>query len=97
MITRQITRENLKNGVLVRHFKGGIYRIIGVAKLTETPEELVIYSPHNDSALLYARPIDMFLSKVDKNKYPYIRQKYRFEIITNQNKEVVHEITEQDL
>lgn len=81
METKQIRREDLKKNTLVRHFKGGYYRIVGIAKDTESEKDLVIYSPHNASELLYARPLDMFLSKVDRAKYPDARQEYRFELV----------------
>jgi hypothetical protein len=42
-----------------RHFKGGIYEAIGIARHSETEEELVVYkSPAGD---LWVRPKDMFL------------------------------------
>ena len=81
MATRQMKREDVKENTLVRHFKGGYYRIVGIAKDTESDKDLVIYSPHNASELMYARPLDMFLSKVDKTKYPDVRQEYRFELV----------------
>lgn len=65
-------------GAKFRHFKGRIYEIVCVAMHTETGEELVIYKHDN---FTYARPVDMFLSEVDKEKYPDMEQKYRFEVI----------------
>ena len=62
-----------------------LYRIIGTAEHTETKERLMIYQAlysNKDLGVdfgIYARPYDMFMSEVDRSKYPYIKQKYRFE------------------
>lgn len=68
-------------GKLVRHFKGNFYLILDVAEHTETGEELVIYKAMYGDYKIYARPMDMFVSKVDKIKYPNINQEYRFELV----------------
>lgn len=68
-------------GKLVRHFKGKCYLIIDVVEHTETGEELVIYKAMYGDYKSYARPIEMFISKVDKQKYPKADQEYRFELV----------------
>ena len=70
----------LSPGGLYRHFKGGIYRVTDIATHTETGEQLVIYM-NMDTRKVYARPYEMFASKVDKTKYPDVSQEYRFEKI----------------
>lgn len=89
-----MNEERLKAGDIVKHFKREtirqpedlyLYKILEVATHTESKEKLVIYQAlyENDEMGVhfgvYARPYDMFMSEVDKEKYPNIKQKYRFE------------------
>jgi hypothetical protein len=68
-------------GRLVKHFKNKLYLVLGTVEHTETGEELVVYKAMYGDYKKYARPIDMFLSKVDKVKYPNVEQEYRMEFI----------------
>ena len=73
----------IKSGDIVKHFKGNLYQIIDIAEHTETGEKLVVYRAmypdKNNEYKTYARPYEMFMSKVDTEKYPDAKQEYRME------------------
>lgn len=82
--------RDFQAGDLVRHFKRELvdpttleylYKIITFASHTETGEKLVVYQALYAPFKICARPYDMFVSEVDREKYPDIKQRYRFEAI----------------
>jgi len=72
-------RELKINGIY-KHFKGDFYLVEDVAIHSETMEKFVVYRALYGENELYIRAYDMFMSEVDRNKYPDVDQKYRFEL-----------------
>ena len=68
--------RDFKPGDTVQHFKGGFYKIVTIGTNTETEEKMVVYQSLKDQRV-WIRPYDMFISKVDREKYPNDYQPYR--------------------
>lgn len=69
--------RDFQPGDTVQHFKGGFYKIVAIGTNTETEEKMVVYRSLKDQRV-WIRPYDMFISKVDREKYPNADQSYRF-------------------
>ena len=72
--------KQVKVGEFYRHFKGKVVRVISVARHTETQELFVVYVCDNGTGV-WCRPLSMFVSDVDREKYPDVKQRKRFELI----------------
>ena len=74
--------REIKLNTIYRHFKGDKYLVMDVVIDSETRKKYVLYKALYEDLTSYIRPLDMFLSEVDHDKYPDIEQKYRFEEVT---------------
>ena len=74
-----MSERKIKKNRIYHHFKGNDYLVLDVA--SEDGSLYVIYRALYGDNKLYIRPLDMFLSLVDKDKYPNVKQKYRFKLV----------------
>ena len=72
--------QTIQIGRIYRHFKGDYYLVEAVARDSETNADMVIYRKLYGDGGLWVRPLSMFLSKVDRDKYPAVSQEYRFRL-----------------
>jgi len=83
----------LMPGTIVQHFKRAfedkdstkyLYEVVDTCTHSETLEKMVLYRQMYSPYGLFVRPYDMFMSEVDGEKYPYVKQRYRFEEIDSE-------------
>ena len=66
-------------GAVYKHSKGSLCKVVGVALHSETLEEMVVYQHIDGEKLIWVRPLEMFLEKVEINGVI----KERFEYVSN--------------
>lgn len=68
------------NGAIYQHYKGKMYRVIGVGKHSETLEDVVLYEALYDNPLgrLWSRPLGMWSEPVVVNGQEVPRFKFQF-------------------
>ena len=76
--------REVKVNTYYKHFKGDIVKVLYIAKDSKNLKKKVVYL-HNGE--IWVRDYDMFLSKVDKDKYPNVAQEYRFEEVKDEYRE----------
>lgn len=74
-------------GGLYRHFKGMLYYVIDIAIHSETNEPYVVYQQLYGERKTFVRPLTMFASEVDHEKYPNVEQKDRFQLVNGWDEE----------
>ena len=72
--------EDLKINGIYRHYKGNLYIVLDICYHSETLEKMVVYRALYGEGKVYLREINNFLSEVDHEKYPNVKQKYRLEL-----------------
>ncbi|MFR4336916.1 MAG: DUF1653 domain-containing protein [Lachnospira pectinoschiza] len=80
MTSVQNDRPLPQKGEKYKHFKIGKIVTIGISRHTETEEISVVYEYEGH---ISNRPLEMFMSEVDKKRYPNTEQKYRFERLSD--------------
>lgn len=98
-----MNERNFKYNDIIKHFKRELcnpeeleadkylYRFICETQHTETGEKTVVYQALYGDFAVYNRPVDMFYSEVDREKYPDVKQQYRLELV-----DIEQELTQMD-
>ncbi|SUY48012.1 Uncharacterized protein conserved in bacteria [Clostridium putrefaciens] len=62
-----VSKREIKNETFYKHFKGNYYKVIYIAKHSETLEDMVVYQPQYGDMSIWVRPLSMFLEQVEFN------------------------------
>ena len=77
------TDRKVEIGKIYRHFKGHTVKVLYISQDTEAPGQFYVVYECEDGAI-WSRPYGMFVSEVDREKYPDVQQKYRFELVEDE-------------
>ena len=73
-------KQTIYPGRIYRHFKGDLYLVEAIARNADSAKEMVIYRQLYGDGSLWVRELDEFASPVDHEKYPEMKQTWRFEL-----------------
>ena len=73
--------QQIKIGRVYRHFKGKLYLVLDLAHHSETEEQYVVHKALYGDGKTYIRPYLLFASGVDRDKYPNVKQEFRFQLV----------------
>ena len=74
---------------IYRHFKGNNYKVLCVAMHTETQEKMVVYQALYGDYKYFVRPYEMFVSKVDHDKYPDVKRDIDLNLLKNRLRSIL--------
>ena len=87
-LEEQINKIKNGKGKIVKHFKGDLYMLNGIVIHSETKEYLVSYTALYGDYLTYVRPFDMFVEMIDEERAEKYNQKFRFEFVNIESKNI---------
>lgn len=66
---------------IYRDFNGNLFKTLYMVRHSETLELMIVYQALYGNKIIYVTPYDIFISEVDHNEYPNVKQAYKFELV----------------